>query len=198
MAPASVGVTTRSTNKLVGIDAMTVKALAAAAIVAAVVLAGSLANSQPASPDREPDLAEGKRLFRADCAGCHKWHGGGGGGYGGAALSLRATRLDRDQIIITVGCGRPGTGMPYHLRDAHDDKQCYGRTRDELTKIKMMPIEAPNFLRPPEIAAITDYVLAKVKGRGEPTYAQCIEFFGEGSHVCNVYQQQGHEAGEQR
>ncbi|MET0515814.1 MAG: c-type cytochrome, partial [Nitrospiraceae bacterium] len=34
----------------------------------------------------------GKAVFkRANCVGCHKWHGNGGGGYGGDALSLRKT-----------------------------------------------------------------------------------------------------------
>ena len=38
--------------------------------------------------------AEGKRIYeKANCIGCHKWHGEGGGGYGGAALSLRRTEL---------------------------------------------------------------------------------------------------------
>ena len=36
---------------------------------------------------------------KANCMGCHKWHGDGGPGYGGAALSLRETGLDREQLI---------------------------------------------------------------------------------------------------
>ena len=157
----------------------------AAAIGLSTAPNGKFARAQPAASGEEQQLAEGKRLFRADCAGCHKWHGHGGGGYGGAALSLRNTRLSRDQIIETATCGRPGTGMPYFARDAYDSDKCYGLTKEQLAK--MMPIEAPVFLRPQEIAAITDYVLAKVKGKGEPTYAQCTEFFGEGSRVCNTY-----------
>lgn len=132
--------------------------------------------------------SEGKRIFqRANCVGCHKWHGGGGGGYGGDALSLRATQLDRDQIIMTVTCGRPTTGMPYFQRNAYDgeDHPCYGLGRQELGKD--IPIEANIFLRPNEVAAVADYVIAEVKGRGEPNYAECIGFFGEGSRVCNVY-----------
>jgi mono/diheme cytochrome c family protein len=131
---------------------------------------------------------EGKHVYqRANCVGCHKWHGGGGGGYGGNALSLRATELDRDHIIETVACGRPGTGMPYFKRGAYDDAShpCYGVTRQDLGQ--NVPVEANIFLRPNEIAAVADYVLADVKGKGEPTYAQCIAFFGEGAHVCNVY-----------
>ncbi len=131
---------------------------------------------------------EGKRLYRADCAGCHKWHGDGGGGYGGAAASLRKTTLDRDLIILTVGCGRPGTGMPYHLRDAYTaEHPCYGMSN--LSALgKNAPIAADNPLRPPEIAAIVGYVMADIKGRGEPTYPECQAFFGSGSRVCNVYQ----------
>ena len=132
--------------------------------------------------------SEGKRIFqRANCVGCHKWHGGGGGGYGGDALSLRATQLDRDQIIETVTCGRPSTGMPYFQRGAYDGEAhpCYGMGRQELGKD--VPVEANTFLRPSEVAAVTDYVLADIKGKGEPTYAECAAFFGEGSRVCNVY-----------
>ena len=143
------------------------------------------AQAQSANSGQDAELAEGKRLFRADCAGCHKWHGNGGGGYGGAALSLRNTHLSRDQIIETVGCGRPGTGMPYHLRDAYDSDKCYGLKKSDIEN--MMPPAAASFLRPPEIAKITDYVLARVKAKGEPNYAQCLEFFGEGSRVCNTF-----------
>lgn len=184
MKPMNLGV--------LGVSLLALASLAAPAL--------KLAHAQPAASGQVADLAEGKRLFRADCAGCHKWHGNGGGGYGGAALSLRNTHLGRDQIIETVGCGRPGTGMPYHLRDAYDSNKCYGLTKADVQK--MMPQAAAAFLRPSEIAAITDYVLARVKGKGEPNYAQCIEFFGEGSRVCNTYknnqESQGGEAGEKQ
>ena len=49
-------------------------------------------------------------------------------------------------------------------------------------------VEAPaSFLRPNEIAAVADYVVADLKGKGEPTYAECVAFFGDGSRVCNIY-----------
>ena len=129
-----------------------------------LVLAGlaaptlKLAHAQSAAAGQEAEWAEGKRLFRADCAGCHKWHGGGGGGYGGAALSLRNTHLGRDQIVETVGCGRPGTGMPYHLRDAYDSNKCYGLTKADIEK--MMPPAAASFLATGD-RQITGYVLAR-------------------------------------
>ena len=78
--------------------------------------------------------------------------------------------------------------MPYFERDAYqgDDKPCYGMTREDLGKD--MPPGAGTFLRPGEIEAVADYVLADVKGKGEPTYAECTAFFGEGSRVCNIYE----------
>jgi mono/diheme cytochrome c family protein len=162
-----------------------------AALLALPVRTAALAQGAP--PD---DVAEGKRVYqKANCIGCHKWHGGGGGGYGGDALSLRATALTRDQIIETVSCGRPGTGMPYFQRGAYDSTEhpCYGVSRQDLGKT--MPLEAPgSFLRPAEIAAVADYVIADVKGRGDPTYADCAAFFGDGARVCNVYRPTGASA----
>ncbi len=128
----------------------------------------------------------GKQVFKsANCVGCHKWHGDGGGGYGGDALSLRKTELTRQQIIETVSCGRPGTGMPFHLRGAYESQPCYGLTRAQISD--SMPPEAAGFLRPGEVEAVVDYVIAHVKGKGEPTYDECIAFFGNASRVCGIY-----------
>ena len=160
----------------------------AIALLGALALGALPRHQSHAQDSPHGPAAEGKRVFqRANCVGCHKWHGAGGGGYGGDALSLRATQLDRDQIIETVTCGRPGTGMPYFQRGAYDNEAhpCYGMGRQELGKD--VPVEATTFLRPNEVSAVADYVVAEVKGRGEPNYAECLAFFGEGSRVCNVY-----------
>ncbi|MEO8716280.1 MAG: hypothetical protein ABI369_14830 [Acetobacteraceae bacterium] len=134
-----------------------------------------------------PPGDEAKQLYLVNCAGCHKWDGHGGGGYGGAALSLRETQLDLEQIVTTVGCGRPGTGMPYHLRDAYTTAHpCYGFTATAALG-KEAPLEADHFLRPAEIAEVADYVVATIKGRGEATFAECQAFYGTGSRVCDVY-----------
>jgi hypothetical protein len=129
---------------------------------------------------------EGKQVYqKANCVGCHKWHGGGGGGYGGAALSLRATQLTREQLIEVIACGRPGTGMPYHKRGAYDGTDCYGLKREHLGKD--IPVEGSTFLRPAEIEAVADYVISAIQGRGEPTYAECTAFFGESARACASY-----------
>jgi mono/diheme cytochrome c family protein len=98
---------------------------AASTLVACVVALGASmpadAYGQPAQAPASDPTGAGKAVFsKANCVGCHKWHGNGGG-YGGDALSLRKTELTRDQIIETVACGRPGTGMPFFSRGAYDE-----------------------------------------------------------------------------
>jgi hypothetical protein len=135
---------------------------------------------------------DGKRIYqRANCVGCHKWHGNGGGGYGGDALSLRHTDLTKEQIVETVRCGRPGTGMPFHLRGAYDTEPCYGMLRADLPG--KIPPETTAFLRQPEIEAVAEYVISHIKGRGEPNYEECIAFFG-GGHVCDIYKKPSNDA----
>src|ERR1700749_765828 len=100
--------------------------LALAAIAFAATTAGAFAQSA------DPTEA-GKAVFkRANCFGCHKWHGNGGGGYGGDALSLRKTELTKEQIVETVECGRPGTGMPFFMRGAYDTTKCYDMDREQV------------------------------------------------------------------
>ena len=136
-------------------------------------------------------LSEGRAVYvRANCVGCHKWHGDGGGGYGGAALSLRKTQLDKDEIMYTVMCGRPGTGMPFFRRDVYADDAsashpCDGLTRHDLGDVGVA--EATIFLRPPEIEAVATYVLTAIKDKGEPNLQDCVAFFGETSRVCDTY-----------
>jgi mono/diheme cytochrome c family protein len=133
---------------------------------------------------RAADLEAGRRVYeKANCVGCHKWHGGGGGGYGGAALSLRETALDREQLIEVVRCGRPGTRMPYHDRDAYRTTECYGG----LTKADLgadFPPKAAAFLRREEIEAVVAYVTTRVQGHGDPTKEDCIAFWGQSAKEC--------------
>jgi mono/diheme cytochrome c family protein len=160
---------------------------AAGAFLALVIVATA---AMTASAAQSADLTDaGKAVFkRANCFGCHKWHGNGGGGYGGDALSLRKTELTREQIIETVQCGRPGTGMPFFTRGAYDSVKCYGMIRQDVGD--PMPPEANTFLRPSDIEAVADYVIAHVKSKGEPTHSECTDFFGTTSHVCDIYKAQ--------
>ena len=157
------------------------KVLGGAVGAAAMVALLAAASAAPS----EHELEFGKRVYKkANCMGCHKWHGGGGGGYGGAALSLRATELDRDQLLEVVRCGRPGTRMPYHDREAYKADSCYGgMTKADLGED--FPAQAAVFLRPQEIEAVVDYVQHQLQGKGEPTKADCTAFWGEGERQCD-------------
>jgi mono/diheme cytochrome c family protein len=158
-------------------------------VIALKFLAPAATYGQPAQALASDPTNAGKAVFsRANCIGCHKWHGNGGGGYGGDALSLRKTELTREQIIETVGCGRPGTGMPFFTRGAYDEVKCHGMSREDAGA--QMPPEAGTFLRPKDIEAVADYVIAHIKGAGEPTYAECVAFFSSGSRVCDIYKTQ--------
>jgi hypothetical protein len=154
------------------------------ALLAFAVMHGSVALAQSTSSSEPTDV--GKAVFkRANCFGCHKWHGNGGGGYGGDALSLRKTELTREQMIETIICGRPGTGMPYFARGSYDTAKCYDMSRQDVGE--RIPPEGSTFLRPNDIEAVADYVLAQIKGKGEPNYAECVSFFGNTSRVCDIY-----------
>jgi hypothetical protein len=151
-------------------------------IATIVLLAGVSAIFRPACAQAPSD--PGRRVYeKANCVGCHKWHGGGGGGYGGAALSLRETTLERADLIEVIRCGRPATGMPYHDRNAYQSAACYGG----MTKADLgadFPAKAAILLRPEEIEAVADYVIAHLQGKGPPTHDDCVAFWGEGNREC--------------
>ena len=162
----------------------TIETRISAATLVLSIMSTSLAFGQSAASS---DPTEGgKAIFkRANCFGCHKWHGNGGGGYGGDALSLRKTELTRDQIIETVACGRPGTGMPYFARGSYDTTKCYEMNRQDVGN--NIPPEGSVFLRTHDIEVVADYVVANIKGKGEPNYDECVSFFGNTSRVCDIY-----------
>jgi mono/diheme cytochrome c family protein len=164
----------------------------AAAFVAAAALPFALAIAPAMAEQGAPSsrvLRQGKTIYKQACAGCHKWHGGGGGGYGGAAMSLRTTHLDMEQLIEVIRCGRPMTGMPQHTADAYDDDKCYGITKGAPGV--EFPMKANAMLRPDEIAAVAAYVAHTLQGKGEqPSLAECQDYWGPNSHNCKSYQPQ--------
>lgn len=156
-----------------------------ALLTLAVVTAVGVTGPPPVSAAPPADASPGRIVYeKANCVGCHKWHGGGGGGYGGAALSLRETGLDRDELVEIVRCGRPGTGMPYFDRRAYRDADCY----DGLKIADLPPSDVPRtpvlFLRPEQIEAVVTYVQTAIQGRGEVTKAECVAYWGADAREC--------------
>lgn len=168
-------------------------------LVACLICAGALVSlaaehnaAKEILPQGSFDLRAGKQVFKAACSGCHKWHGGGGGGYGGAALSLRAMHLDREQVVETVACGRPSTGMPYHAADAYRGRSCYGISAADGQG--MMPPGPASTLTQSEIEDVANYVIVTLKGKGKPTLEDCVAFWGPSSRACNEFKSENTQA----
>lgn len=142
--------------------------------------AGPTVDAKPL-PKVDYGLATAKR---ANCMGCHKWHGGGGPGYGGAAISLRKTQLNREQIVEVIRCGRPGTNMPYFGRQAFKQKPCYEMTFEDFEgEEDNRPLKGKMSLNKRQMNAIADFVEAELQGR-ELTKAYCLKFFGKPARQC--------------
>ena len=62
------------------------------------------------------DFAYERRLYldKAQCSYCHGWAADGAGEpqSNGGAANLRDSRMNRDQLIEVIMCGRPATPMP--------------------------------------------------------------------------------------
>ena len=153
---------------------------------AAALLPGQSAGAraQTASAEAARLIEFGKDIYKtkARCQFCHRWDGAGDQGYGGNALSLRKTELTRDQLAEVVKCGRLATPMPYHDKFAYTDKRCFGVSRDQAGGDT--PPDPNQFLQPSEIVAVVNYVVAKIVGRGEPTYEECADFWGKDTRQC--------------
>ena len=144
----------------------------------------------PLAADPRNPGSNGKAVYKkANCVGCHKWHGGGGGGYGGVALSLRATKLDAASLALVVRCGRAGTSMPYHDRKAYvrENRDCYNVTKADLGDLA--PPRAHYFLRAAEVDAVVEYVIEHVQGKGVPDHSDCVAFWGEDAKRCRIMAQ---------
>src|SRR6201994_3426904 len=147
--------------------------------------------SSPSAGRADDDFAFGRRLFlnKAQCSYCHGWAGDGAGEpqSSGAAANLRITTLKRDQLIEVISCGIPGKAMPHFDEDAYTDKRCYGVTEAELGR-DTPALPPGSTLNKREIAAVADYLLAKVVGRGpDITKAECEEAYGDGARQCVRY-----------
>ncbi|MFT4582321.1 MAG: hypothetical protein ACI915_002287 [Gammaproteobacteria bacterium] len=121
---------------------------------------------------------------RAGCMSCHKWHGDGGPGYGGAAISLRKTLLNREQLIQTIACGRPGRGMPYFDRKAYKTDMCYGMTFENFAdQPDRAPMKGKKYLNDRQVNAVADFIIEELQGK-EITKEYCELFYGGATRQC--------------
>ncbi|MBJ57130.1 MAG: cytochrome C [Rickettsiales bacterium] len=130
------------------------------------------------------DFSYGLSAYKkANCMGCHSWHGKGGGGYG-AGVSLRITQLDRDSIIEIIKCGKPGTGMPYFYKKSYIKEKCYDTLIEDYQDGPVRPISSKKFVNDRQVEALADFIVNNFKGK-KLTKEYCEKFFKKGSRVCD-------------
>ena len=114
------------------------------------------------------NVSFGDRLYhdKADCQFCHGTNGDGRGDprSPGAAADLHKTRLNRDQLIEVISCGRPGTEMPHFDKYAYEDTDCYGLKGKNLGNDAARGPHSTSLTKR-EIEAVADYILAKFVGK---------------------------------
>jgi Cytochrome C oxidase, cbb3-type, subunit III len=149
---------------------------------------GSVAWAQAPDPS---DIAEGGRLFRqkANCQACHGWAGDGRkmDTQMPDGANLRETKLDRQDLVLVIKCGRPGTGMPAFDRFAYSDGRCYGLKQADLRASGQRMPDPPSTLQVREVEAIADFLVAKVVKQGPMDRAKCIEFWGSEVEACGEF-----------
>ena len=152
------------------------------------LFSGLVAWAQAADPS---DIAEGGRLFRqkANCQSCHGWAGDGRkmDTQMPDGANLRETKLDRQDLVMVVKCGRPGTGMPAFDRFAYSDGRCYGLKQADLRASGQRMPDPPSTLQVREVEAIADFLVAKVVKQGPMDHAKCIEFWGSEVDACGEF-----------
>jgi len=159
--------------------------LCSAVAMVSLVTFGAVAHADELTAAEQSGLAVYKQ---ANCMGCHKWHGQGGGGYGGRARSLRATPLNDVGLALIVKCGLPGTGMPYHGRQAYateDDTSCFDQSKASLGD--KVPPRARRLLSDRQVDAVVHFVVNRLKGRGDPSYEECAQFWGNNKRQCDEF-----------
>src|SRR6187549_2837618 len=151
--------------------------LSALALASAAVAAAPGAQAPDAS-----DVAEGMRLYlqKGDCQSCHGWAADGRkmDSQMPDGSNLRETRLNRERVIQTIKCGRPGTGMPAFDKFAYSDGRCYGMKQADLRSPKLRMPDPPATLQAREIDAIADFMFAKIIGKGPMDRPKCIDYWG--------------------
>jgi Cytochrome C oxidase, cbb3-type, subunit III len=167
------------------------KLLSPAAIGIVFVAWQLLASSVPAQGPDAADIAEGMRLFRqkGNCEACHGWAGDGRkmDNQMPDGPNLRETRLERNRLILTIKCGRPGSGMPAFDKFAYSDGRCYGLKQSDLKARGLSMPDPPAALQPREVELLADFLFAKIVGKGAMDRAKCIDYWGAEVEACGEF-----------
>ena len=155
------------------------------AALLAMLAVACTARGQTSDPG---DLAEGLRLYlnKGNCQACHGWAGDGRkmDSQMPDGANLRESRLEREALVLTIKCGRPGRSMPAFDKFAYSDGRCYGMKLDALRSSGLTLPDPPATLQPREIDLLVDFLLARVVGKGPMDRARCAEYWGSNVEAC--------------
>jgi mono/diheme cytochrome c family protein len=165
-------------------SSMTLSFATAATLGLSLLMGGTTATSfaqdasaaAPAEPSQEQILA-GLEVWK-ERGGCFNCHGvfaqGGEGGHFPAGPSLRKSQLDLETMHMVIACGLPGTKMPYNLKGAYSETECYG---NELAPAPA-DVNPGAALSDQEITDLLAYISTRVQGQRRITKDQCVEYYG--------------------
>ena len=112
---------------------------------------------------------------RAGCPDCHGPLAAGGGDPAyPEGPNLRRSRLVRDELIETIGCGRPGTEMPFNLIGAYTEVACYELPLGEVLE----DVKGKGFLSAEELQTLVDFLLENALGTTRINRENCAAFYG--------------------
>ena len=156
-----------------------------AVAIVAVLPFGPAATTQAPDPT---DIAEGMRLYqqKGNCQACHGWAGDGRktDNQMPDGANLRETKLTRSGLVMTIKCGRLNSQMPAFDKFAYSDGRCYGKTQADLKSYPTRMPDPPATLQAREIDLVTDFMIAKMVGKGAMDRAKCVEFWGAEVEAC--------------
>jgi hypothetical protein len=165
--------------------------LSAAAIAVALAVATIGATTARAQAPDPGDVAAGMSLFRqkGGCQLCHGWAADGRkmDNQMPDGANLRETTLDRQNLILTIKCGRPGRGMPAFDKFAYSDGRCYGLKQADLKARSLPMTDPPATLAPNEVELLADFLSAKIIGKGPMDHAKCVEYWGSEVDACGEF-----------
>jgi hypothetical protein len=157
--------------------------------IISVATLATIAGASFALAQSPEDLAAGRRLFlqKGNCQACHGWAADGRklDSQMPDAPNLRERQLDREVVVTTIKCGRPGTGMPAFDRLAYSDGRCYGLKGADLRARGLDLTDPPSTLQPNEIELLVGFLFAKVIGKGPMDRATCIDYWGSAVAACD-------------
>ena len=137
------------------------------------------------------DIAEGMRLYlqKGDCQACHGWAADGRkmDSQMPDGPSLREIRLNRNALVLTIKCGRPGTSMPAFDKFAYSDGRCYNMKQADLASFATRMPDPPATLQQREIELVADFLFQKAVGKGPMDHAKCVEYWGSDVDACKEF-----------